>query len=57
MEPGPGFEGIVGRSDGLRYVLAKVQQVAPSTTTVLLQGETGVGKERRGASARTSGTA
>ena len=45
MEPEPGFEGIVGRSDALRYVLAKVQQVAPSTTTVLLQGETGVGKD------------
>ena len=45
VEPEPGFEGIVGRSDALRYVLAKVQQVAPSTTTVLLQGETGVGKD------------
>jgi formate hydrogenlyase transcriptional activator len=45
VEPEPGFEGIVGRSDALRYVLAKVQQVAPATTTVLLQGETGVGKE------------
>jgi formate hydrogenlyase transcriptional activator len=45
VEPEPGFEGIVGRSDALRYVLAKVQQVAPGTTTVLLQGETGVGKE------------
>ena len=45
VEPGPGFEGIVGRSDALRYVLAKVQQVAPSTTTVLLQGENGVGKD------------
>ena len=45
VEPEPGFEGIVGRSDALRYVLAKVQQVAPATTTVLLQGETGVGKD------------
>ncbi len=45
VEPEPGFEGIVGRSDALRYVLAKVQQVAPATATVLLQGETGVGKE------------
>ena len=45
VEPEPGFEGIVGRSDALRYVLAKVQQVAPAATTVLLQGETGVGKD------------
>ncbi len=37
VEPEPGFEGIVGRSDALRYVLAKVQQVAPATTTVLLR--------------------
>ena len=29
----------------LRYVLSKVQQVAPTSSTVLLQGETGVGKE------------
>ncbi len=45
VEPGPGFEGIIGRSDVLRYVLAKVQQVAPTSSTVLLQGETGTGKE------------
>jgi PAS domain S-box-containing protein len=45
MEPEPGFVGIVGRSDALRYVLAKVEQAAPATTTVLLQGETGVGKD------------
>jgi len=45
VEPEPGFEGIVGRSDALRYVLAKVQQVAPAAATVLLQGETGVGKD------------
>jgi PAS domain S-box-containing protein len=45
VEPGPGFEGIIGRSDMLRYVISKVQQVAPTSSTVLLQGETGVGKE------------
>ena len=44
-EPGPGFEGIIGGSDVLRYVLSRVQQVAPTSSTVLLQGETGVGKE------------
>ena len=45
VEPEPGFEGIVGSSDVLRYVLSRVQQVAPTSSTVLLQGETGVGKE------------
>jgi chemotaxis protein methyltransferase CheR len=40
-----GFTDIVGNSDGLRYVLHKVGQVAPSDATVLIQGETGVGKE------------
>ena len=41
----PSFEGIIGGSDVLRYVLSRVQQVAPTSSTVLLQGETGVGKE------------
>ena len=41
----PSFEGIIGASDVLRYVLSRVQQVAPTSSTVLLQGETGVGKE------------
>ena len=45
VEPGPGFERIIGTSDVLRYVLSRVQQVAPTSSTVLLQGETGVGKE------------
>jgi PAS domain S-box-containing protein len=36
--------GIVGNSDAMHYVAAKVRQVAPTDTTVLLQGETGVGK-------------
>jgi transcriptional regulator with GAF, ATPase, and Fis domain len=45
VEPGAGFEGMVGRSDALRSVMTRVQQVAPTSSTVLLQGETGVGKE------------
>ena len=45
VEPQAGFAGIVGRSDGMRYVLSRVEQVAPTSSTVLLQGETGVGKE------------
>ena len=39
------FEGIVGQSSALRHVLQLVDTVAPSSSTVLLLGETGTGKE------------
>jgi PAS domain S-box-containing protein len=39
-----GIEGILGTSDAMRYVTSRVQQVAPTASTVLLLGETGVGK-------------
>ncbi|WP_242342884.1 sigma-54 interaction domain-containing protein [Anaeromyxobacter terrae] len=39
------FEEIVGSSEGLRRVLAKVAKVAPTDSTVLIVGETGTGKE------------
>lgn len=39
------FEDIVGESAGIKQVLAQVDQVATSDTTVLILGETGVGKE------------
>ncbi len=39
------FEGIVGHSPGLKDVLDKVRLVAPSKATILLEGETGTGKE------------
>ncbi|MBI4538642.1 MAG: sigma 54-interacting transcriptional regulator [Gemmatimonadetes bacterium] len=39
------FENIVGESDALKYVLFKIEQVAPTDTTVLILGETGTGKE------------
>jgi formate hydrogenlyase transcriptional activator len=39
------FEEIVGSSDALRTVLAQIAKVAPSDSTVLIQGETGTGKE------------
>lgn len=39
------FGGIVGNSEGLSDVLDKVKLVSPSKATVLLEGETGTGKE------------
>jgi chemotaxis protein methyltransferase CheR len=39
------YENIIGQSDGLNYVLYKVEQIASSDTTVLVLGETGTGKE------------
>jgi formate hydrogenlyase transcriptional activator len=39
------FEHIIGKSDGLKYVLYRAEQVAPANTTVLILGETGTGKE------------
>jgi len=39
------FGGIVGQSPALREVLELVEMVAASDSTVLLQGETGTGKE------------
>lgn len=39
------FEDIVGDSAGLRQVLAEIEKVAPTDATVLIQGETGTGKE------------
>ena len=39
------FEDIVGSSTALRNVLSQVETVAPTDSTVLIQGETGTGKE------------
>ena len=39
------FEEIVGSSTALRRVLALVEKVAPTDSTVLISGETGSGKE------------
>src|SRR5579862_1582081 len=39
------FEQIVGNSSALESVFAQVEQVAPTDSTVLIQGETGTGKE------------
>ena len=42
------YEDIVGDSKGLRQVLKEIETVAPTTATVLIQGETGTGKELLG---------
>ena len=39
------FDEIVGESTGLRTVLRQIETVAPTDATVLIQGETGTGKE------------
>ena len=39
------FDEIIGRSEALMNVLRKVEHVAPTEATVLIQGETGTGKE------------
>ena len=39
------FENIIGQSETLKYVLHRVEMVAPKDSTVILLGETGTGKE------------
>jgi len=39
------FDGIIGSSKSLRAVLDQVRTVAPAGSTVLIEGETGTGKE------------
>ena len=39
------FEQIIGKSPALESVLAQVERVAPTDSTILIQGETGTGKE------------
>jgi formate hydrogenlyase transcriptional activator len=40
-----GFEGIVGSSTAIRELLDQIRIVAPTDSTVLIEGETGTGKE------------
>jgi len=42
---GPALSQIVGAGAAIREVLRQIRQVAPSDMTVLIQGETGAGKE------------
>jgi formate hydrogenlyase transcriptional activator len=44
-QPDRRFERIIGNSGALESVLAEVEQVAPTDSTVLIEGETGTGKE------------
>ncbi|MFN8581202.1 MAG: sigma-54 dependent transcriptional regulator [Gemmatimonadaceae bacterium] len=37
--------GLIGESEAIREVLVKVEQIAPVTSTVLVEGESGTGKE------------
>jgi two-component system response regulator HydG len=40
-----GFEGIIGSSPAIHQIIEKLKQIAPTNATVLIQGETGTGKE------------
>jgi transcriptional regulator with GAF, ATPase, and Fis domain len=42
----PNDDAIIGESSALKEALRQVEVVAPTDATVLLQGETGTGKER-----------
>jgi transcriptional regulator with GAF, ATPase, and Fis domain len=39
------FEEMIGESKPIKYVWHRISEVAPTTTTVFIEGETGVGKE------------
>jgi two-component system, NtrC family, response regulator HydG len=40
-----GFEGVVGDSQQMRDVIERLKRIAPTNASVLIQGETGTGKE------------
>ena len=40
-----GFEGLIGNSPRMLEVVSKLKSIAPTQATVLIQGETGTGKE------------
>src|SRR5690349_20554891 len=39
------FQGIIGRSAAMRVLFQRIERVAPIDVPVLIQGETGTGKE------------
>jgi two-component system response regulator HydG len=40
-----GFEGIIGNSPAMQEMIDRLRRIAPTDATVLIQGETGTGKE------------
>ncbi|MBN2475386.1 MAG: sigma-54-dependent Fis family transcriptional regulator [Pirellulales bacterium] len=40
-----GFEGVIGDSSQMRGVIERLKRIAPTNASVLIQGETGTGKE------------
>ena len=44
-DPGEPFPGFVGKSQAFEKIIQKVRKVGPTDSTVLILGETGVGKE------------
>ena len=45
IKAGYHFDDVIGKSGGLKYIFYKIKQVASTDTTVLIEGETGSGKE------------
>ena len=45
VDAGQNYGDVIAESDGLRKVLRLIDQVGPTDSTVLIQGETGTGKE------------
>ncbi len=40
-----GFEGVIGNSSQMHEVIEKLRRIAPTDATILIQGDTGTGKE------------
>lgn len=40
-----GETGLIGQSEAIREVLVKIEQIAPVSSTVMIEGESGTGKE------------
>ncbi len=40
-----GFEGVIGNSPQMHEVIEKLRRIAPTDATILIQGDTGTGKE------------
>jgi two-component system response regulator HydG len=40
-----GFEGVIGSSPQMHRIITQLQQIAPTDSTVLIEGENGTGKE------------